>query len=196
MTNAELDKQLKAGKGPDLEAEYQENFARSVLASLRSAPRESTRAPQPWRPRLAWGLATVTCLLIAFAAGRWHGQKQAGQDVLANAKLIQETLAMFPNRVRAIVHDERGINLVLSDKDNVPVSPPIYLHVCAGRKCSSLVTFSGQEIQINGQKLTALADGKNGVIIEGNHFAWSSGARNYAPMDMKIVARLLPVGSM
>ena len=196
MNNAELDKKLKAARGPDLEAEYQADFARTVMAGLRSAPRERVTAPRPWWPRLAWGFAMLVCIFIAFAAGRWHGRKQAEQDTLANAKLIQETLALFPNRVRAIVHDEHGINLVLSDKDDVPASTPIYVRICDGRNCSSLVTFSGQEIQINGQKLTALADGNGGVIVEGNRFAWSSGAQNHAQKGVKIEARLLSVGSM
>lgn len=196
MNNAELDKKLKAAREPNLEAEYQADFARGVLASLRAAPRESRKASHSWWPRLAWGFATVVCILIAFAAGHWHGRKQAEQDTLANAKLIQETLAMFPNRVRAIVHDEHGINLVLSDRDDVPVSTPIYVRICDGENCASLVTFSGQEIQIDGQKLTALADGKGGVIVEGNRFAWSSGTQNYAQKDLKIEARLIPPGSM
>jgi hypothetical protein len=112
-------------------------------------------------------------------------------DSLTSTKLIRETLAMFPNRVRAIVQDERGINLVLSDNDDVPVSPPLYVRICDGEHCSSLVTFSGQEIQIAGQKVTVLADAHGGVILAGQHFMWSDTERVYAAGHLKITAKNL-----
>ena len=98
---------------------------------------------------------------------------------------------MFPNRVRAIVQDERGINLVLSDNDDVPVSPPLYVRICDGKHCSSLVTFSGQEIQIAGQKITVLADARGGIILTGNQFVWSNTERTYAGNHLKIEAKNL-----
>jgi hypothetical protein len=98
---------------------------------------------------------------------------------------------MFPNRIRAIVEDEHGLNLVLSDSDNVPVSAPIYIRICDGKHCSSLVTFSGQEIQIAGQKITVLSDARGGIILEGNKFVWSSTSRIYASGNLKIEAKPL-----
>ena len=112
-------------------------------------------------------------------------------DALQNTKLIHETLAMFPNRVRAITQDEHGLNLVLSNNNDVPVSTPIYVRICDGEHCASLVTFSGQEIQIAGQKLTVLSDARGGIILTGNDFAWSSHEPNYAKSDLKIEAKKL-----
>jgi hypothetical protein len=191
MNDSELDKKLTAARGPVLEPEYTEDFPRMVLANLRSVPGSAVPRRHSWLPRLAWGLATVVCVLIAFAAGHWHGRMEAGQDVLANAKLVEETLAMFPSRVRAIVRDEHGLNLVLSDEANVPASTPIYVRICDGQHCSSLVTFSGQEIQIAGQDITVLSDANGGIILEGNTFAWSSLAENKTSSRLKIQAKLL-----
>jgi hypothetical protein len=196
MNNSELEKKLKAARGPVLDEQYQAAFPQTVLENLRSAPWKPAPAKHPWRLRLAWGFAFAACILMAFVAGRWHGRSEANNDVLANAKLIQETLAMFPNRVRAIVRDERGISLVLSDQPNVPVSPPIYVRICDGKNCSSVVTFSGQEIQIAGQKLTVLSEADGGIILEGNKFVWSSTARNYASKGLKIEAKPLQNGMM
>jgi hypothetical protein len=196
MDNSELERKLKAARGPVLPADYQSNFSQGVLASLRSGPLPPTRKRHPWRPRLAWAFATAVCILIAFAAGHWHGRREADRDVLANSKLVQQTLAMFPHRVRAIVQDERGMNLVLSDQEDVPASTPIYVRICDGKNCSSLVTFSGQEIQIAGQKLTVLSDAAGGIILEGNTFVWSSGAQCYALRGLKIEARYLPIGAL
>jgi hypothetical protein len=191
MNDTELDKKLKAARGPALEPDYTEDFPRMVLAHLRSVPRDAVRPGHRWLPRLAWGLATVMCVLIAFAAGHWHGRIEAGQDVLASSKLVEETLAMFPNRVRAIVQDEHGLNLVLSDRDNIPASTPIYVRICDGQRCSSLVTFSGQEVQIAGQKITVLSDASGGIILEGNDFAWSSVVESQTSSRLKIQAKLL-----
>jgi hypothetical protein len=196
MNDPELDRKLKAARGPALDRLYQETFPQTVLRNLRSAPRIPVRRRWSGWPRLAWGLATAACILIAFAAGHWHGRKLASQDVLADSKLIQETLAMFPNRVRAIVKDEHGLNLVLADQAVVPDSTPIYVRICDGKNCSSLVTFSGQEIQVAGQKLTVLSEADGGIILEGSKFVWSSTLRSLAKNGLKIEARSLPSGAM
>ena len=196
MNDAELDQVLKAARGPALEPDYAEDFPRTVLANLRSEPRHRNRARHSWRPRLAWGFAVVACILVAFAAGHWRGRMEADQDVLADAKLVQETQAMFPNRVPAIVRDARGMNLVLSDKEDVPASTPIYVRICDGQKCSSVVTFSGQEIRIGGQKLTVLAEADGGIILEGSQFVWSDKELIGVAPRLKIEARNLGLARM
>lgn len=196
MNDSELDKTLQSAAGPRLEPEYQQAFPQRVLANLRSAPGQIARVEHPWRLRLAWATAAAACILAAFLAGRWHGRLEAGRDVLADSKLIQQTMAMFPNRVRAIVRDQRGINLVLSDRDDVPASTPIYVRICDGRNCSSAVTFSGQEIQLAGQKLTVLAEANGGIILEGSEFVWSSTERAVTAGHLRIEARNLGPATM
>ncbi|MGA9778874.1 MAG: hypothetical protein WBS33_11455 [Verrucomicrobiia bacterium] len=115
----------------------------------------------------------------------------AENDILQNAKFVQETLAMFPNQVCAIMHDQHGLNLVLSSSGDVPASPPIYVRVCDGKNCSSWVTFSGQEIQIGSQKLTVLSDARGGIIVEGIQFVWSSDGKNYTEKNLEIEAKNL-----
>lgn len=198
MNNSELDAKLKAAREPVPPADFHEDLPRLVLAGLRSIPREQPHPRRNWLPRLAWGLAAATCVAMAFAMGHWRGttEAKAGKDVLADTKLIQETLALFPNRVRAIVKDERGLNVVLSDTDNVPASTPIYVRICDGKRCSSLVTFSGQEIQIAGQKLTVLSQPDGGIILEGNKFVWSSSEPVFAGRKLKIEAKNLGATTM
>jgi hypothetical protein len=191
MNDSELDQKLKAARGPALEPDYAEDFPRLVLTNLRPGPKHPIQTKRPWLPRLAWGFATMVCILIAFAAGHRHGRMEAGRDVLADSKVVEETLAMFPNRVRAIVQDEQGLNLVLSDQDNVPASNPIYVRICDGQHCSSLVTFSGQEIQIAGQKISVLSDAHGGIILEGNKFVWSNLPGTPARPAFKIQAKFL-----
>lgn len=199
MKNHDLDSLLKRAKLPEIPEESSELFPRRVVAALKRGEREP-RAARTFLPRLAWICGAAICIALAFAIGHWHGQMAAKSsrenDSLANLKLINETLAMFPNRVRAIVQDQGGLRLVLSDTDTVPTSPPLYVKICDGKNCTSLVTFSGQEIQIDGQKLTVLADPRGGIILTGTHFVWSNTERTYAGKNINIEAKTLGVVAM
>ena len=198
MTDHELDHTLRAACIPAPIADDLEDLPRLVFAKLRSAPtRPTTR--KIWLPRLvSVGALVCLCLLVGFIFG--HRREPAlattSASLLENAKLIQETLALFPNQVRAIVQDEHGLKLMLAEQADVPSSPPLYVRICDGQRCSSLVTFSGQEVQIAGQKLTVLADGGGGIILEGNQSAWSSATRSYARSGLKIEARNLGQAAM
>jgi hypothetical protein len=217
MNNPELESTLKKARLPEIPGESLEQFPRRVAAGIRrgreswsssfslSGHRASVgdtlkRELQRLFPRPAWGIATVICILAAFAIGHWRGEiatKAApANDSLTSAKLIRETLAMFPNRVRAIVEDERGLNLVLSATADVPTSQPLYVRISDGKHSSSIVTFSGQEIQIAGQKLTVLSDAQGGIILMGNDFAWSSREPSFAKSDLKIEAKNLGAMAM
>lgn len=190
MNHSDLDAALKAAKVPEGSAAYWDDIKFQVRTQLR---RESASAPlMPRRSyRLAWGFAlAAVCFALGLATAHWRTPSVA-EDSLANVKLIRETLALFPNRVRAIVQDEHGLNLVLSDSADVPTSTPIYVRICEGKQCSSLVTFSGQEIQIAGQKLTVLSQPDGGIILEGPKFVWSSSEPVYAGRKLKIEAKNL-----
>jgi hypothetical protein len=53
------------------------------------------------------------------------------------------------------------------------------------------VTFSGQEIQVDGQTITVLADARGGIILTGNQFVWSNTERIDAGNPLKIEAKNL-----
>lgn len=196
MNNSELEKKLKAAREPALEVDYKEAFPQIVLANLHRPPSRYATPERQWVPRLVWGLGTAICILTAFYIGHWRGHREAGNDVLADSKVVQETLTLFPNRVRAIVHDEHGMNLVLSDNPDVPVSTPIYVRICDGKQCTSLVTFSGQDVQIAGQTLTVLSEADGGIILEGKHFIWSNNEPIYSQKNLKIEAKNLGMVAM
>ncbi len=195
MKNTELDSILKKARLPGIPDDSLEAFPRQVAARLsRNDP-----LPRPARrlaPRLAWALALVACAAIAFAFGHWRGRMEtsaiSASDTLASAKLIHEMMAMFPNQIRAIVQDDGGgVKLVLSDTCDVPTSPPLYVRICDGLHCSSFVTFSGQEVQVDGQTITVLADPRGGIILTGNQFFWSSTERPSTTGHLKIEAKNL-----
>lgn len=197
MNNPELESILKRARLPEPSEESLELFPRQIVARIKRGE-PPVRITRRFSPHLAWAFGLATCAVLAFVFGHERGKREAAPtgDSLANIKLIRETLALFPNRVRAIVSNEHGLNLILSDHDDVPVSTPLYIRISDGKNSSSFVTFSGQEIQIAGQKVTVLSDARGGIILAGNRFAWSNTDRSYAGNNLKIEARNLSAMAM
>jgi hypothetical protein len=197
MNNPELESLLKKARLPEISGESLEMFPRRLVARLKhhEAPARSARN---FSPRMAWAFGLAAGFVLAFAMIHWCGQFKTvpSPDALADIKVVQKTLAMFPNEVRAIAEDEHGLNLELSENADVPVSPPLYIHICNGKHCSSFVTFSGQEIQFAGQKVTVLADARGGIILAGDEFVWSNTEQSDARNHLKIEAKNLGVMAM
>jgi len=178
-------------------------WTEQVMGRPRSTARDLEREGRPavfarwWdaiRGRgLAWGFAAAACAALVFTVGYWRvgGRNIASANLLQNTEWIRETLAMFPNRVRAITQDDQGLKLVLSDSDSVPASSPLYLRVCDGGHCVAIVTFSGQDIQVAGQKISVLADAQGKMILVGENFVWSEKEKVRGDTPLKIEARNL-----
>jgi hypothetical protein len=194
MNDTELNHLLKSAEPPRRADEYWEEFPGQVTRQLNRPLAPDRRAPN-WLPRLAWasGLAAV-CVLAGFILGHRFGQTDGANGKgqwLQSEILIREIMAMLPNRVRAIIKDETGMQLVLSDAADVPVSTPLWVKVCQGEHCTTLVTFSGQEIEVADQTLTVLADASDGVILVGERFAWASDGPKGGLQDLKIQAEAI-----
>ena len=202
MNKTKLESILKQARLPEIPEESLDMFPRRIVTCLKrnDPPVREVRNFSPILTRLAWGFGLAILASVTFAIGQWHGeirrQAASGENALADIKVIRETLAVFPNRVRAIVQDEHGLNLILSENDDVPASTPIYVRICDGKNCASFVTFSGQEIQAGGRKVTVLADARGGIILTGNRFVWSNTERTNAGDRLKIEARNLGVMAM
>ena len=148
-------------------------------------------------PPLAIGVSVAClCLLVGFVVGHWRGGMEASNQLLQSPKFLRETLSMFPNRVQAIVQEGGNVRLVLSNQPDVPASSPLWVKVCDGRHCSTLVTFSGQEIQVGGQNVTVLANSRGDVFLVGEHFAWPSTEWTSANASLKIETKNLGPLSM
>lgn len=197
MNDSELNRILKAARVPERAKEFWAQFPGRVISRLhwKTAAAAPERPGVRWFPRLAWSLtALAACLVIGFLLGHWRGHSDALAEngLLQNEKVIKEMLAMFPNRVRAVVQDDHGLHLVLSDKNEIPASTPLWVKICDGRHCAAMVTFSGQQIQIGHQDVTVLADPEGKIILAGDSFLWSNGQPMLAGNDkLKIEAKAL-----
>jgi hypothetical protein len=194
MNDAELLKQLVASRVPAPRPEFLESLPANVAAGIRAqkpAPVSDETHGKWWQP-VAFTAAAAACVVLALVFG--YGKPSISEDgfaVLKSQKLLQEVLGMFPNRVRAIEDGPSGLKLVLSDREDVPVSTPIWVRICDGNKCSAFVTFSGQELQIAKEKVEVLVDAQDRVILIGNRFVWSSGEPSRNVGHLRIQARPL-----
>jgi len=71
------------------------------------------------------------------------------------------------------VLDQTGARLVLSPAADVPRSPPLYLRICGPAGCQRFVTFSGQQIRVNGQACEVLVDRQGQIMLVGPKLFWS-----------------------
>ena len=187
MKDNELNEVLKRVTVPERGADYWERFPNQVMEEAerrRHAPAR-THGGTPWtwatalrarvsKPAFALGIAGV-CVTIGFVFGSLHGRRPPGKDAqLAEArKCFHELEALFPNQLQAIVFDQQGPRLVLAPEPNLPASPPLYLKVCGPKGCERFVTFSGQQIRINGDLCDVLVDRQGHVMVVGQETLWA-----------------------
>ena len=173
----DLDKVLKASRIPERPTEYWQRFPQRVLSRLKRGESAVAREPvtSPW---FGWGLGLAAAFLavgvvIGILAGGLF--RPAPMDRLAkNRRMFREVAAMFPHRIQAILLEGNNVKLVLSDRDDVPSSPPLLVTFCRDSRCESIITFSGQQIKINGESWDVLTDSQGHVMVVGNDAVWSS----------------------
>jgi hypothetical protein len=196
MNDTDLNRILKSARVPEPPTEYWREFPGTVVRRLRQGDGGGAAEPRrrPALPFWSLGLATA-CLVIGCAVGLWlAGRPSAPNDLLAqNFELLREVTAMFPNSVRAVVADESGVRLVLSDQPDVPPSSPLLIRVCRGNRCQSVITFSGQTVELAGIPVEVLADAEGHVLLVGERVVWSSAEGGPLFADGKVEAHVLEV---
>jgi hypothetical protein len=195
MKDSDLDKKLRAVRVPERSEEYWDAFPRTVLGRLSRDEERTERHPRsagiPWLLR---GLGTAfACMAVVITIGYWRNRALQAESfaLLQNAKVLHEVRTLFPNRVRAIVNDDQGLRLVLSDQPDVPDSTAFVIKICEGSKCRTVVTFSGQDLQIAGETVEVLADAQGRVMLVGDRLFWSERQTKLASNHLRIQARPL-----
>ena len=220
MKDSELNEVLKGATVPERTAAYWERFPGQVMTEIerrrQAATTERSRsgfitkeqdAGAAWR----WGLilrslvsrpafvvgVAVVCLAFGFVLGARHGRRSPGTDAqFAEAqKYFRELEALFPNQLEAIVFDQRGTHLVLAQEPNLPAATPLYLKVCGPKGCQRFVTFSGQQIRINGDLCDVLVDHNGAVMLVGQGLVWSGAQTSTRSGQYQIEARVLNANS-
>ena len=189
LNDSDLEKTLKAARVPERSEEYWQAFPRTVTAQLKALAKQDRRPQRPIRFAWQFGIPVAVIALVLGAFGWFRrAHNEDPYALLQNGKALREVLTMFPNRLRAIVQDEHGLHLVLSDAPDVPASPPLWIKFCDGRHCRAFVTFSGQELQLAGERVQVLADPRGGVMLVGERLFWSSAAPSRTAEHFRIQA--------
>jgi len=161
--NDDLDKLLKSACVPERSPGYWKHFPGRVIARLGQAePEPATANGFAWR----WIATAAACVLVATAGLCWRlwPKPAPGTDY---AKLAREIEKEFPGQLKAIIVDEHGLRVELAETPNVPVSSPLLVEVCRPQGCRRVITFSGQQISINGEPWDVLVNGDGRVIVAG-----------------------------
>jgi hypothetical protein len=207
MNNKRLDEILKSARVPERAGEYWEKFPGRVMAKLHWR-KQNSEAQQLALPRVSSfrlfrlpvfgaGLA-VACILLGFGLGIRIGRQSIAPEraQLAEAlKCYREIAGLFPNQIQSIVFDQNGPHLVLAEQPNVPASTPLYVKICGPAGCQRFVTFSGQQIHLNGDTFDVLVDRRGDVMVVGAQSVWSSSEPLQSVGGYRIEARPLPAQS-
>ena len=208
MNDSELNQFLRQATVPEREPEYWEQFPGRVTTELERRrqppahhPRSNAAATGSWfaplrsvltRPVIALVVAVV-CLAVGYLLGVGKARRTPRIDPeFASARqYFRELAALFPNQLQAIVFDQQGAHLVLAAEPNLPASPPLYLKVCGPHGCQRFVTFSGQQIKVNGDAWDVLADGQGNILLVGQQQLWAGAATSARSGPYHIEARTL-----
>jgi len=216
MKDTELNEVLQRAIVPERGADYWERFPSQVTAEIerrREHARAERRADAPvtavaggstgwtWatafrflggKPAFVLGVAAV-CLVLGFVLGSWKGPLSPGKDTqLAEArKYFHKLEALFPNQLQAIVFDQQGTHLVLAPQADVPASPPLYVRISGPEGSQRFITFSGQQIRVNGEVCDVLVDHQGKVLVVGQERLWSDAKAAVKNGPYRIEARAL-----
>jgi hypothetical protein len=182
MKDSELDNLLRSASVPERPPDYWQDFPRKITGAIfRESKSSTTPDVAPMRKRIplfAWSMALVAaccvlaCLLLFHRAGIPRPLPEDG-ELAAARKCFRELETLFPHQVQALVFGRKGPQLVLADAASVPDSAPIYLRICGPTECERFVTFSGQQIEVHGEKCEVLANDEGRVILVGKRHVWS-----------------------
>ncbi len=194
MTDAELNDLLRAARVPERPAEYWQRFPARVVACLPPRAVRTVEAIAVTRPtlplwKLGWAV-TLVGVLVALVFFKYR-EPPPEHHLAQTRKIYAEAVRLFPQQIRAIVIDEAGVRLELAERADLPFAPPVLLRLCKGQRCRSVLTFSGQQVRLDGEGFEVLEDSQQQVWLAGRHAVWSSAEPDRLVSGFRIEARVL-----
>lgn len=182
MKDSDLDKLLRRVRPPERSPEEREEFPQQVVRQL-SRPGHHQPVPEREGLRLPWwalGFAAA-CLAVGFLVGRVPEKAVVNPVAAVNkmptqdyVKLFKEVAVFFPDRLRGVVVRGNELELVLADQPERPASGPLLVEICQGGKCRTVITFSGQKLEVDGHSIEVLTGVNDHVIVLADNLVWTS----------------------
>jgi hypothetical protein len=204
MNNEELNRILKSARVPEQPENYWDKFARRVASAVQDRPRTAANSAalledrRNWasilRPKFALSVGlSLACAIVVLVLLVPKPRSSSDPQLAAAQKFYRELETLFPNQLRVIAFDDQGPHLTLADSPEVPASPPLYIKICSPEGCRRFVTFSGQQVSINGQACEILLNREGHVLVVGSQFLWPgtapSGKSGRYDIETRILAR-------
>ncbi|HKX62804.1 MAG TPA: hypothetical protein VJS65_13185 [Verrucomicrobiae bacterium] len=181
MTNDELDRLLRSSPTPAGQDDYWRTFSDKVSQAIRQ-PAERAFVPRSETASLTglgwikWSaFAACVVLAAAFVTTLLVPQHpQSEPQLLALRAYYRNMTELFPHQFEAVILSSEGVQLRLSDRADIPTSPPLYVRVCGpGHQCATAVTFSGQKINMAGTEFEVLASGRGEIFLLAKERVWA-----------------------
>ena len=198
MKDGDLNKLLRTVKVPERSAEERAEFPQEVVRQLsRPGHQERERVGRRWSlPVWALGFATV-CLVIGFIVGRMQEKSSITQvaehkvNAVEYAKLFKEVATLFPDRLRGVVVRNGEMELILADQPERAVTPPLLVEFCQNGRCRTVITFSGQKLEVDGHSIEVLTGADDRVIVLADNRVWTSQTPTEVVDGFRIQAQVL-----
>ena len=192
MRDRELDPLLKAVPLPERPPEYWTRFPQRVTEALRRPAAGVSCQAETQPSHAGWSLALgAACLVIGLALGWWSHHRSDAMGLAQARQLFYQITRVFPHQVRVIVLDDQGVRLELADRANIPASPPLLIAVRQAKTWRRFITFSGQNIRLNGESFEVLATAGGKILLVGPHSIWSDADPTRPANHYQIRAALL-----
>jgi hypothetical protein len=191
MNNSELDQILKSVPVPERPPHYWEQFPGKVMARVHwsgraaPAPRKRARASHWLRFAAAGCCLAILCALAVLGFRRPDPLTITDQQMQIAQKYLREIEPVFSNQVQGIVLDSQNPQLILAEAANIPSSAPLLLRIQDAQGYHNYVTFSGQQVCVNGEACDVLVDHLNNVLLVGRDQVWSSAQNQFAARIME-----------
>jgi|SRR5881394_391747 len=181
MNHRELEELLKQNTPPERDEAYWRDFPPAVSRRIRSEERPAAvpvrrgvAAFRMWRGlAAAAGAAALVAILVA---PRLRRESPSDEQLQALRTCYRQVSELFPRQLEAVVLGPDGLQLQLSDRPNVPISPVLYVRICTPASwCTTALTFSGQVIRAGGREFEILADGTGHIFLVAEDGVWTPG---------------------
>ncbi len=180
MKDSELNKLLRSVHPPERSPEERLEFPGEVVRKLSRPVRQSSGVGGIGSLRISLigiGFALV-CLFFGFLVGRLP-EKQLEVSVVAvntpdYGKLFKEVALLFPDRLRGVVVRGNEVELLLAEQPERPASNPLLVEICQNGRCRTVLTFSGQKLEIDGHSIEVLTGADNRLIVLADSQVWTS----------------------
>ena len=115
-------------------------------------------------------LAAAACIALAFT---WWTRPKS-PPIAANppavedkyALILREVTSVFPDQVKAIIAEGGELRISLADQPLPDHAQPVVVELCENLKCTTVITYVGQTVEVGGHIVTVRSDDKGAIVVD------------------------------